>query len=77
MNLSQFKQLKYYLFYDDSIYNLTFENITLWENETLLYLQTILEEQTALIFFLLKIETRTLSNILGWASKLSIAAVWR
>ena len=75
MNLSQFKQLKYYLFYDDSIYNLTFENITLWENETLLYLQTILEEQTALIFFLLKIETRTLSNILGWASKLSIAAV--
>jgi hypothetical protein len=35
----------------------------------------ILEEQTALIFSLLKTEAITLSNILGWASKFSIAAV--
>jgi hypothetical protein len=37
----------------------------------------ILEEQTALMFSLLKIEARTLSNILGCACKFSIAAVER
>jgi len=28
MNLSQYKQFKYYLFYDDSIYGQMFENVT-------------------------------------------------
>jgi len=38
MNLSQFKPFKYYSFYDDSIYNQTFENVTPSQNETLLYI---------------------------------------
>jgi len=29
MNLSQFKQFKYYSFYDDLIYNQIFENVIL------------------------------------------------
>jgi len=42
MNLSQFKPFKQYSFYDDSIYNQIFENVTPSENETLLYLVTLL-----------------------------------
>jgi hypothetical protein len=37
MNLSQFKPFKYYSFYDDSIYNQTFEIVTPSWNETVLY----------------------------------------
>jgi len=37
MNLSQFKSFKYYSFYDDSIYNQIFENVTPSLNETALY----------------------------------------
>jgi len=37
MKLSQFKPFKQYSFYDNSIYNQIFENITTLQNETLLY----------------------------------------
>jgi len=37
MNLSQFSPFKYYSFYDDSIYNQIFENVTPSENKTLMY----------------------------------------
>jgi len=41
MNLSQFKPFKQYSFYDDSIYNQIFENVTPSQNETLLYMQIL------------------------------------
>ena len=37
MNPSQFKPFKWYSFYDDSIYNQIFENLTPSYDETVLY----------------------------------------
>jgi len=39
MDLPQFKSFKLYPFYDDSIYNQIFENVTPSWNEILLYLK--------------------------------------
>jgi flagellar motor switch protein FliM len=52
MNLSQFKQFKYNLFYDDSIYNQIFKNvisIVKWDPTVLMELQSSFKKNSLLI----------------------------